>query len=170
MRVSKMGKALLAVALVGALAMSAVLAGCGCSRDKEGDVKKKQADTATVVGTWQLKEAMDRNDNKMVLDQETIEKSTIIIKKDMSATMSFVDGTYLGKVTRTPDADMSYQDAWGQYKVEAYTFSNADGSVEVEFCFLVRIDGSQQPFIVLRIDDGVAYDTYYYDRVADTKK
>lgn len=160
MRVSRMGKVLLGVALVCVLALGAVLAGCGCSRDKEGDVKKKQAEAATVVGTWHLTQAMDQNNRELELDSDVKAKSTIIIKKDMSASMSFVDGTYIGKIVRTPEADMSYQDAWNQYKVEAYTFTTSDGSVEIEFGFIVRTDGSQKPFIMMPIDTV----SYYYDK------
>lgn len=160
MRVSKKAKVLLAVALVGALAMGAMLAGCGCSRDKEGDVKKKQAETATVVGTWHLTQAMDQNNKELDLDKDTKAKSTIIIKSDMTGSMSFVDGTFIGKFVRTPEADMSYQDAWNQYKVEAYTFTTSDGSVEIEFGFIVRTDGSQKPFIMMPIDSV----SYYYDK------
>ena len=161
MRKSKLGRMLLSGALVLALAFSAcVLAGCGCSRDKEGDVKKKQAEAATVVGTWKLTQAMDQNNRELDLDKDTKAKSTIIIKSDMTATMSFVDGTYIGKIVRTPEADMGYQDAWNQYTVEAYTFTTSDGSIEIEFGFIVRKDGSQKPFIKLPIDTV----SYYYDK------
>ena len=165
MRRRKVGRILLGLALTGALALSAVmLAGCGCSRNKDGDnVKRKStAEVATVVGEWHLTQAMamDQNNTQLDLDQQTKAKSTIIIKEDMTATMSFVDGTFLGKIVRTPDADMGYADAWNQYTVEAYTFSTADGSVEIEFGFIVRNDKSQAPFIVMPIDNV----NYYYDK------
>ena len=123
-------------------------------------MKKKAAEEITVVGEWHLTQAMDSANNELELDAGTKAKSSIIVRDDMSATMSFVDGTYLGKIERTPNADMSYADAWNQYSVEAYTFSTSDGSIEIEFGFIVRNDGSQKPFIVLPIDTV----SYYYDK------
>ena len=123
-------------------------------------MKKKAAETATVVGEWHLTQAMDQNNNELEIDATTKAKSTIIVREDLSATMSFVDGTFLGKLTRTPEADMSYADAWNQYTVSAYTFSTTDGSVEIEFGYIVRNDGSQKPFIVMPIDNV----SYYYDK------
>ena len=165
MRGSGFTKVLLSAVLVGALVFSAImLAGCGCSRDKDGDdVKKKSTtETATIVGEWHLTEAIAVNqaNTKLDLDEDTKAKTSIIIREDLSATMSFVDGTFLGKVTRTPESDMTYADAWNQYTVEAYTFSTADGSVEIEICFSVRNDNSQKPFILM-YDSGV---NYYYNK------
>ena len=165
MRGSGFTKVLLSAVLVGALVFSAImLAGCGCSRDKDGDdVKKKSTtETATIVGEWHLTEAIAVNqaNTKLDLDEDTKAKTSIIIREDLSATMSFVDGTFLGKLTRTPEADMSYADAWNQYTVSAYTFSTTDGSVEIEFGYIVRNDGSQKPFIVMPIDNV----SYYYDK------
>ena len=156
------GKAL-GVVLAGVLTFSMlVLAGCGCSRDKDGDDVKKTDEAATVVGEWHLTQAMrmDQANTQLELDKATKDKSSIIIRKDMTATMSFVDGTFLGKIVRTPEADMGYADAWNQYTVEAYTFTTADGSVEIEFGFIVRNDKSQKPFIVMPIDNV----NYYYDK------
>ncbi len=146
----------LAVALVVCLG---ALAGCGCSRDKNGDNVDKTTDI-TLSGEWHLTEAMDQNNNSLELDADTKNKTTIIIKDDLTGSMSFTDGTYLGKFTRTPDADMTYQDAWGQYEVEAYTFTNADESVEIEFAYVVRKDGSQAPLIRLDINTT----SFYYDK------
>ena len=164
MRREKAGRQLMRLALAAILVASAVvLAGCGCSRDKDGDDVKKKSKTpevATVVGDWHLTQAIDQNNNTLELDAATKKQSTIIIRSDMSATMSFVDGTYLGKIERTPSADMSYADAWNQYTVEAYTFSTADREIEIEFGFIVRNDGSQDPFIVMPIDTV----NYYYDK------
>ena len=155
---------ILTMAVVCALVFSAVvLAGCGCSRDKDGDDVKKKSKTpevATVVGSWHLTQAMDQNNESLELDAATLKQCTIIIRSDMTATMSFPDGTHLGKITRTPEADMGYADAWNQYSVEAYTFSTSDGEVEIEFGFIVRNDGSQEPFIVMPIDTV----NYYYDK------
>ena len=160
---AKRGIRIAVCAMLAAMLASAamMLAGCGCSRDKGDDVKKKAGtEEVTVVGEWHLTQAMDSANNELELDANTKAKSSIIVREDMSATMSFVDGTYLGKIVRTPDADMGYADAWNQYSVEAYTFSTSDGSIEIEFGFIVRNDGSQKPFIVLPIDTV----NYYYDK------
>ena len=142
---------------------SIAITGCSCSKtdDQNGDdMKKKTAEKVTVVGSWHLTQALDQNNNSLDLDKETLAKSTIIVKDDMSATMSFVDGTFLGKIERTTASDRAYQDAWNHYSVEAYTFKTSDNEVEIEFAFIVRSDGSKQPFILLPID----MVNYYYDK------
>ena len=153
----KISKILVACAVAGMLAFSAaMLAGCGCSRDKGDDVKKDK-DAQTVVGEWHLNYGVDKSNNVFEIGDAVKKTSYITIKEDMSAVMGMADGTYIGKIVENKD-DLQYSDAFGHFKGTSYTFITSDGSIEINFGYVVPTDKKEKPFIMMPIGD----DSYYY--------